>query len=113
MDAGGMESECELDTAERKIEAAAGIQPVGLRSLGREILGDFIIGDDRGLAALRDAERIARMVLVAVGAEDVVDLDLGGLDWRKRTAGEEWVDDEAEPGRFDEETRMGEIRDFH
>ena len=109
----GVKCNRELDAAERESECPARIHAVGLGALGGEVLGDLVIGDNRGATALRQVQRIARVVLVAVRAKDVVNLEVGGLDRRERIAGEKRIDDQAGFGGLKEEAGMGEIGDFH
>ena len=66
---------------------------MGLGPLGGEVLRDFVIGDDGGAAAFRQAQCIARVVLVTVRAEDVVDIEVGGLDRCERVPGKKRIDD--------------------
>ncbi len=112
-EAGAVVGDGEFDAAEGELVGTADVHAVGFEALVGEVGGDFVVGDDGGAGAFGDGGGVADVVVVAVGEEDVIALDVVGLGGGAVVSGEEGVDDEAVGGGFDEDAGMSEIGDFH
>lgn len=92
---------------------SADVHAGGLEALVGEVGGDFVVGDDCGAGAFGDRCGVADVVVVAVGEENVIALDVLGFGGGGRVSGEEWIDEEAMGGGFDEDAGVSELGDFH
>jgi hypothetical protein len=82
----------QFEIAKGVMEATADVLGVGAGyPLGLEPVTDLKVGDDQGAGAPGDGDRIADVVAVSVGDQDVVGFHRAGGDGGAGVAGEEWV----------------------
>ena len=85
-------SDGQLEVTEGMVKPTADVLGMGAgHTLDLEPVADFKVGDDHGPGALGDLDRVANVIAVAVGDQDVVCFDYIGWDGSKGVVGEEWV----------------------
>ena len=100
----------ELDAAD--FDRSADVEPDGLQSLGRGVVGQLVDGHDLRARPLGDGESVAEVVAVVVGhADDVGGLDRLRFDGGGRISRQERIQ-EHEPASRDPDGGVSEKRDF-
>ena len=106
----------ELDPAPVERHRAAEVRVehlVVVAQVAGDLAGELGVRDDRRAGALGDVEDVAVVVLVAVGEQDRVGVDLVGRAGGLRVAGEERVDEHRGPAVLEQEAGMAQERDLH
>src|SRR5213075_2108885 len=75
--------------------------------------GDLVVRDDRCLAALRDRQRVARVILVPMRHQNEIACHVGRLERRHRIVIKISVDEQPRPRGLDEKARVTEVGEFH
>lgn len=103
----------QLDAPEGKVVTAANVQRVGFDPLVLAVSGDFKVGDDRRPGAFGDGHRVAQVVAVGVGDQNVIRAYLAGRDCGLRVAGEKRIGQQRCPAPLDTETSVSIPGYFH
>ena len=86
-----------LDPAKREIPAPADMHGVHVfHTLFTQPAGDFKIGDHRGTRAPGNGHRVAHVIEVPVGEQDIIGLQIIGTGRRGRVVGEERIDQQGD-----------------